>query len=416
MRTLLFLLEKEFRQILRNRQIIRILIIAPVIQLILLPLAADYSVKNISIAVVDNDHSTFSQKMIAKITASGHFRLTGYTNSYKESLSLIEQDKADLALQIPNHFERNLVRENSQKLYISINAIEGTKANLGAAYLSSIISDYNSEIRMQFQPGPPAPPSPSLATSPYNPSASSGLSSSPGPSSPSSSSGPSASSAPSSSPDDAPRISVAASNWYNPYMDYTLYMVPAILVTLVTAMAAMQSAFNIVQEKESGTIEQINVTPIKKHIFILGKLIPFLVLGIIIFSIGLLVGRVIYGIVPVGNLLVLYTSLVVYLFSMLGLGLLLATYSATQMQAMSLSFFFINIFNLMSGVFSSVDSMPQWAQNIVATFPPSHFIKIMRMVVLKGSGLSDITYHLAAMALIGLALNTWAVLNYRKTA
>jgi len=184
---------------------------------------------------------------------------------------------------------------------------------------------------------------------------------------------------------------------------------------LVTAMSAMQSAFNIVQEKESGTIEQINVTPIKKHIFIIGKLIPFLVLGIVIFTLGLLVGRIFYHIIPVGNLFVLYVSLIVYLFAMLGLGLLVSTYSATQMQAMSLSFFFINIFNMMSGVFSSVDSMPVWAQTIVQTFPPSHFIKIMRMVVLKGSGFSDITYHLVAMALIGIVLNGWAILNYRKT-
>jgi ABC-2 type transport system permease protein len=373
MKTLLFLLEKEFRQILRNKQIIRILIIAPVIQLILLPLAADYSVRDISIAVVDNDHSTFSQKLIAKITASGHFKLAGYTASYKEALSMVEEDKADLALQIPVHFERDLVRENSKKLFIAINAIEGTKANLGGAYLSSILSDFNNDIRAEWQ------------------------------------------SAPSTAPDDAPQISIASSNWYNPFLNYNLYMVPAILVTLVTAMAAMQSAFNIVQEKESGTIEQINVTPIKKHIFILGKLIPFLVLGIIIFTLGLLVGWAFYGIVPVGNLLVLYGSLVVYLFSMLGLGLLIATYSATQQQAMSLSFFFINIFNLMSGVFSPVDSMPAWAQAIVETFPPSHFIKIMRMVVLKGSGFSDIAYHLAAMAVLGLILNGWAVINYRKT-
>jgi ABC-2 type transport system permease protein len=369
MRTLRFLLEKEFRQILRNKQIIRILIIAPVIQLILLPLAADYSVKNISIAVVDNDHSTYSQKMIAKITSSGYFKLTGYTASYKEALSMVEQDKADLALQIPVHFERDLVRENTQKLYVAINAIEGTKANLGGAYLGSILSDFNAEIRLQWQ----------------------------------------------SVPSDAPQISVASSNWYNPFLNYNLYMVPAILVTLVTAMAAMQSALNIVQEKESGTIEQINVTPIQKHIFILGKLIPFLVLGIVIFTLGLLVGRVFYGIVPAGSLWVLYASLVVYLFSMLGLGLLIATYSATQQQAMSLAFFFINIFNLMSGVFSPVDSMPAWAQAIVETFPPSHFIKIMRMVVLKGSGFGDIGYHLAAMAVLGLVLNTWAVLNYRKT-
>lgn len=372
MKTLRFLLEKEFRQLLRNRQLLRTLILAPVIQLILLPLAADYSVKNISIAVVDNDHSTFSQKLIAKITASGNFKLTGYTASYKEALSMVEQDKADLALQIPAHFERDLVRENSQKLYVAINAIEGTKANLGGAYLSSIVRDFNEDIRLYWQKA--------------------------------------------SNIDDAPQISVSASNWYNPFMNFKLYIVPAILVSLVTAMAAMQSAFNIVQEKENGTIEQINVTPIKKHIFIIGKLIPFLALGIVIFTLGLIVGRVLYGIIPLGSLAVLYCSLVIYLFSMLGLGLLISTYCGTQMQAMSLSFFFINIFNMMSGAFSSVDSMPGWAKAIVETFPPSHFIKIMRMVVLKGSGFSDITYHLAAMAGIALFLNTWAVLNYRKTS
>jgi ABC-2 type transport system permease protein len=147
----------------------------------------------------------------------------------------------------------------------------------------------------------------------------------------------------------------------------------------------------------------------------IGKLVPFLVMGIILFSLGLVIARLFYNIIPVGNLLVLYGSLIVYLFAMLGLGLLISTYSETQQQAMSLSFFFIMIFNMMSGVFSPVDSMPQWAQTIVEAFPPSHFIKIMRMVVLKGSGFADIGYHLAAMTVIGLLLNTWAVLNYRKT-
>jgi ABC-2 type transport system permease protein len=372
MKTLLFLLEKEFRQILRNRQSISILIIAPVIQLVLLPLAANYTVKNISIAVVDNDHSTFSQKLIPKIISSGNFRVTAYTASYQEALSMVEQDKADLVFQIPLNFEKNLVRENSDKVYVSMNAIDGTKASLGGFYLNSILSDFNSDIREDWLPVPGTA--------------------------------------------DAPQISVLSSNWYNPFLNYNLFIVPAILVTLVTALSAMQSAFNIVQEKESGTIEQINVSPIKKHIFILGKLIPFLVMGIIIFSLGLLIARFIYGIIPVGSLLVLYVSLVIYLFAMLGLGLLVATYSSTQMQAMSLSFFFIMIFNMMSGVFNSVDSMPGWAQALVETFPPSHFIKVMRMVVLKGSGFGDISYHLAAMAVIGIGLNSWAVLNYRKTS
>src|SRR5882757_1665687 len=163
MSTLSFLLEKEFRQLLRNKQLLRTLIIAPVIQLILLPLAADYSVKNISIAIVDNDHSTFSQKLIAKITASGNFKLTGYTASYKDALSMVEQEKADLALQIPVNFERGLVRENSQKLYVAINAIEGTKANLGGAYLSTIIRDFNDDIRLNWQKVPTMDDAPQIS-------------------------------------------------------------------------------------------------------------------------------------------------------------------------------------------------------------------------------------------------------------
>ncbi|GGB21293.1 ABC transporter permease [Puia dinghuensis] len=376
MKTLGFLLEKEFRQLLRNRQLLRTLLLAPLIQLIILPLAADYTVKNIGIAVADNDHSTTSLRLIEKIVSSGYFKLQGYTASYHDALGMVEADKADLALQIPAHFESDLVREDKKQVYVAINAIEGTKANLGGAYLNSIISDFNENVRAQWQVG----------------SASTG------------------------SPEEAPQVSVASSNWYNIFLNYHLYMVPAILVTLVTAMVAMQSAFNIVQEKESGTIEQINVTPIKKHIFIIGKMVPFMVLGIVLFTMGLLVGWIGYGIVPLGSLWVLYVSLIVYLFSMLGLGLLIATYSGTQQQAMSLSFFFINIFNMMSGVFTAVDSMPAWAQAIVTTFPPSHFIKIMRAVVLKGSGFSDILPWLGALAVIGIVLNGWAVLNYRKTS
>jgi ABC-2 type transport system permease protein len=384
MRSLRFLLEKEFAQLLRSRQLLRTLLLAPTIQLILLPMAADYSVKNIAIAVTDNDHSPTSQRLIAKITASGYFKLAGYTASYPEALKMVEQDKADLALQIPAHFERDLVRENSKQLFVAINAIEGTKANLGGAYLNSIIGDFNNDVRVQW-----------------------GMMTQTG-------DGDGVTEA--ADVNDAPQVSVASSNWFNPLLNFHLYMVPAILVTLVTAMTAMQSAFNIVQEKESGTIEQINVTPIQKHIFIIGKMIPFLVLGVILFTVGLFLGWLLYGVVPVGSLAVLYVSLIVYLFAMLGLGLLLATYSNTQMQAMSLSFFFINIFNMMSGVFTAVDSMPDWAQAIVSTFPPSHFIRIMRMVVLKGSGFGDILPELWWLLGIGLFLNIWAVINYRKTA
>ena len=289
MRILYYLLEKEFLQILRNKSILRMLIIAPIIQLILMPLAADFSVKNISIAVVDHDHSTVSRQLIKKITASGHFKLTGYKDSYLDGLSMVENDKADLLIEIPIGFERNLVRENSQKLFITINAIEGTKANLGGGYLQNIIRDYNSELRMKWIP-------------------------------------------PNSGPNRGQVISIASTNWYNPYMNYHLFIVPGILVSLLTAMSSMQAAFNIVQEKEQGTIEQINVTPIKKYIFILGKLLPFLVLSVIVFTLGLIVSKVFYNIWPVGNFGILYVSLIIYLFAMLGMGLLNSTYSETKQK------------------------------------------------------------------------------------
>lgn len=371
MRTLRFLLRKEFSQIFRNKTILAMIMVVPVMQLIILPLAADYEVKNINLAIVDKDHSPYSQKLISTITASGYFRLKGYNSSFKEAFRLIESDQADLVLEIPQHFEKNLVRENSQKLFIAVNAINGTKANLGGAYLGSIIRNYNAQIRAQ------------LITLPrFNAS---------------------------------PVIEVTSSNWFNANLSYKVFMVPGILAILVTMVGGFLSALNIVKEKEIGTIEQINVTPVRKFHFILGKLIPFWVLGNIVFSVGLFVAWLIYGIVPLGNLLVLYSFIAVFLLAVLGFGLLISTYCETQQQAMLIMFFFMMIFILMGGLFTSVDSMPEWAQWVSRLNPVSYLIKVMRMVVLKGSGFSDILPQLGIVAGFALVLNSWAVMNYKKT-
>jgi ABC-2 type transport system permease protein len=371
MRTLKFLLQKEFRQLLRNKGTIRMLIIAPVIQLLLLPMAADYSVKNISIAIVDHDHSQYSQKMISKISSSGYFTLAGYSASFKEAYNLVEKDKADLVLEIPEGFEENIIRENAQKIFVAVNAINGTKAGLGGAYLASIITDFNAMLRTEW-----------IQPEKFSP---------------------------------APVATVSASNWYNPYMDFHLFIVPGILVTLLTGIGIIQAALGLVKEKEIGTIEQINVTPIKKYQFILGKLIPYVVMGFVVLSVGLLVSWLFYGIVPLGSFALLYGSALVYLFSLLGMGLLISTYCNTQQEAMSISLFFLMIFNLMSGLFTSLDSMPEWAKFLAHLFPVSHFIEAMRMIVLKGSTFSDVAGHLGALVAIGVVFNVWAILNYRKT-
>ena len=372
MRTIKFLLQKEFRQIFRNRAIVAMVIAMPVVQLIILPLAANYEVKNVNVAVIDNDHSSYSQKLISKITASGYFRLTGYDFSFKQAYRLIESDAADLILEIPPGFERNLIRENGQKLFVAVNAINGTKANLGGAYLLTVIQDFNSDVRLQFiQPGH------------FN---------------------------------QQSTIEVASSNWYNPLLNYRVYMVPGILAILVTMIGGFLTALNIVKEKEVGTIEQINVTPIKKYHFILGKLIPFWILGNVVFTLGLIVAWLVYGIIPVGSLFLMYGFIAVYLPAVLGFGLLISTFCESQQQAMFVMFFFIMIFVLMGGLFTSIDSMPDWAKIVTKFNPVSYLIEVMRMIMLKGSGFKNIVSQLGVIALFALVFNSLAILNYKKTS
>ena len=370
MRVLRILLEKEFRQIFRNPAILRLIFMMPAIQLLIMPLAADYEVKQVKVCVVDHDRSSYSQKLVNKITATNYFQLVDYTDSYDKALRYVEKDEADLVLQIPSAFEKQLVTENKATLFLAINAINGVKANLGGAYLRTIIGEFNGEVRLEL-----------LQLQRFSPQ---------------------------------PTLSVTSINWFNPLMNYQVFMVPGILVILVTMVGGFLSALNIVKEKEIGTIEQINVTPIRKYQFILGKLIPFWVLGLAVLTIGLVISRVAYGIIPLGNLYTIYLFAAVYLLVVLGMGLLISTFVNTQQQAMLLSFFFMMIFIMLGGLYTSIESMPRWAQIFTWFNPVTYFIEVMRMVVLKGSSLMDIRYHLLIVILMAIVLNGLAVYNYRK--
>lgn len=372
MRVLRYILQKEFRQIFRDKTILAMMFIMPTIQLVIIPLAMNFDVKNINVSVVDHDHSSLSQKLITKVGASGYFRYVNAEPSYKEALQYIEQGKADLVMEIPPGFERNLVREGVQKVALSVDAINGTKASLGAGYLSSIITDFSKNIRLTMNGNTAVTP-------------------------------------------PQPTIDITYSNWFNPLGEYKFYIVPGVLVLLLTMIGGFIAALNIVKEKEMGTIEQINVSPIKKWQFILGKMIPFWVVGMVVFTIGLVVAYVVYGIFPVGNFAVLYLFAGVYLIALLGFGLLISTYSDNQLQAMFVAFFFMMIFMLMSGLFTSIESMPDWARTISNLTPITHFIRVIRMIVLKGSSFADIKMEFLYEVIFAVVLNAWAIFNYRKT-
>lgn len=373
MKVLRFILKKEFRQIFRDKTILAMMFAMPIIQLIIMPLAANFDVRNINVAYVDHDHSTYSEKLINKIGSSGYFKIAGAPNSYRGGLKMIEDGDADLVLEIPSGFERNLMREGSQHVNISVDAINGTKSSLGRAYLVMVLTDFNSSLDVNIK-------SPNGSLTPL-----------------------------------AASIAVKSTNWYNPRAEYKYYMVPGILVLLLTMIGGFITALNIVREKEIGTIEQINVTPIKKWEFILGKLIPFWIVGMIVFTVGLTVMYVIYGIFPKGSLLLLYLFAAIYLIALLGLGLLISTFADTQLQAMFVAFFFMMIFMLMSGFFTSTDSMPGWARQISNFTPVTHFISVVRLIVLKGSAFAEVGTELIYLIGFAIVLNSLAIFNYRKT-
>ncbi|NND33669.1 MAG: ABC transporter permease, partial [Saprospiraceae bacterium] len=255
MSALIFLLEKEFRLIFRDPVILRVILVVPIVQLILIPFAADYEVKNINFFVVDQDESMYTQRLIQKLDASAYFRLTESSSDPMDALDAMDKGKVDVIVTFAKGFERDLVNGHRGKVHLQADAVNGVKAGFGISYARSIINQFNQEIRSKWIPVLPQ-----------------GL---------------------------FPRIEIEAASWYNPYSNYHWFMVPGILTILVTMVGSFLAALNIVSEKEGGTIEQVNVTPIRKEHFILGKLIPFWIIGQVSIFIGMIVGLVVFGLWPV---------------------------------------------------------------------------------------------------------------------
>ena len=239
-----YLLEKEFKQIRRDRFMPKIIFIIPIMQLIILPFAANFEMRNINLSIVDNDHSVTSMQLVDKVLSSGYFRLTDRSDRYDEALTSVESNESDIILEIPSDFERDLGKEGRADVMIAANAVNGTKGGLGSSYLSSIIQDFNREKGFA--------------------SMGSGR-------------------------------GVASINLFNPHLSYKIYMVPGIMVFLLTIIGGSISALNIVSEKEKGTIEQINVSPVPKSLFLLSKLIPFWVIGFVLLTVAILIAWLIYG-------------------------------------------------------------------------------------------------------------------------
>jgi ABC-2 type transport system permease protein len=372
MKTILFIIQKEFRQIFRNKGMLPIIFVLPLLQLLILSNAASFEIKNIKFSYIDNDHSVASRELISKFEASKYFNIIESFDSKKEANLQMQTGKVDVILEIPNHFERDLITENNTNLSVSINAIDGAAAGVENVYISQIITGFNQKIQTQLYQYSEA-----SYVQPVN-------------------------------------IVTIPSFWYNNTLNYKTFMVPGILVLLVTMITLFLSSMNIVREKEIGTLEQINVTPIRKYQFIVGKLFPFWVLGLVILTVGLIIAKVIFNVPILGSIGLIYFFTSVYLLVILGIGLIISNYSDTQQQAMFVAWFFTVIFILMSGLFTPIESMPQWAQNVTLLNPIRYFVEIIRMVMLKGATFSDISRPFFIIVFYAFALNGIAVWSYKK--
>jgi len=385
--TLKYLIQKEFLQIRRNAFLPRLIVIFPIMIMCVMPWVMNMEVKNIVVDVVDIDHTVESQRLVRQIAASRYFIFGGQKATYAEAMKDIEKGQADIILEI----------RNGQYL-IAANAVNGTKGSMGSAYLSQIINEElrmknkesfgNEELRMKNEE--------SVGNeelrmkneeSVGNPAGNSSF------------------------------FTLHSSlTLYNPHQNYKLYMIPALLAIVMMLMTGFLPTLNIVGEKETGTIEQINVTPVSKWAFILSKLIPYWLIALFVVTVCLLLAWLVYGITSAGPLWLVYVLAMLLALFFSSFGLIISNYSDAMQQAMFVMWFFIVCIMLLSGLFTPTRSMPHWAYLTTYINPMHYFIDAIRTVFIRGGSFGEVAHQVGALLSISLFMATWAVLSYKKNS
>lgn len=376
MKTLKFLIEKEFKQMFRNPLIPRLIVLFPTLVLLVFPWAVSFEIKNIRVDVVDHSKSVYSKRLTDKIAASQYFILHDTPSDYNAAMLNMENDETDMIVEIPASFDVDLVKRRESGVGVAVNSVNGTQGLLGSNYVMQIVNDFSSELRGELTQTLPPQTRVSFMR--------------------------------------LKKMNIVPQYKYNPALDYKKFMIPGFMVLLLTILCGILPALNIVMEKENGTINQINVTPISKMNFILAKLIPYWAVGLVVMIISITLSFLIYGLWPGGGVVAVLISAIVFILSVSGLGIIISNYSETMQQASFLVMFFILILVLLGGMFTPVSSMPAWAQAIAAINPFNYLTTAFRMLYLNGSSLADVSGNLLALGAIAVVLNGWAVFSYKK--
>ena len=358
--TLKYLIQKEFLQIRRNKFLPRLIVVFPIMMMCVMPWVMNQEVKNIRVDVVDNDRSTLSQQLVHSIEASRYFVFKGQKATYQAALNDIETSKADVVLVIPQNLSRNLTNGRQPQLLIAANAVNGTKGMMGSNYLSQIVTAH-------------VAPSASALQSKLN-----------------------------------------TLYLYNKHLNYKVFMIPALFAIVMMLMCGFLPTLNIVGEKEAGTIEQINVTPVSKWAFILAKLSPYWIIALFVVVVCMLLSQAIYGISCQGPLWLVFLLAMTLAVFWSSFGLVISNHSDTMQQAIFVMWFFVVCMLLLSGLFTPTRSMPTWAYATTYVNPMHYFVDAIRTVFVRGGNFGSIAHQFFALLAIASLMAFWALKSYRK--
>lgn len=373
MKTILHIIRKEFLQFKRDPKMFAIVLVAPIIQLTFLGFAANLDVGVVNLAVINYDSGKESFRLINELNSSNYFNIESEIQSFDEAVTLIEKGEIIAVIVIPSDFETKIARNEKADIQVIFDGSDGNKSGISAGYLTEALSNFSQKIVMHKQ---------ELSGQKAN---------------------------------SVKRIETRIRTWYNPEMKSRVFMVPGIVGILLMLITMLLTSLAIVKEREIGTLEQLIVTPVKPIQLIIGKIIPFALLGILSIIVSLLAMYFIFGIGVRGSLLFLFISSVIFILSTLGFGMFFSTISKTQQQAMMLTVF-VGMLPMIyfSGFAFPIENMPEIIQYITYIIPLRYFINIIRGVILKGTGIAELYFDVFMMLLLGLIIFFISVSRFKK--
>ncbi|RMH62170.1 MAG: ABC transporter permease [Calditrichaeota bacterium] len=371
MQRILYMVQKEFRQILRERSYIAILFVMPVVQIILLGFAITTDVKNITIGILDLDNTHVSRRVGESFHENVTFRLYAQTHSEKELHHWMDEGSISVGVVIPPHFEKDLVNAVQPDVQIILDGVDGNTAGVVAAYVAQLSAALQGELLQR------APALQREWTRVHS-------------------------------------VAIEPRMWYNPSLESVNNIVPGIIATLITMVTVLVTAMSIVREKELGTLEQLMVTPLRKGELMLGKIIPFALSAFILVIVSIISAGLIFNIWMQGSLWTLLGMSVLFSISTLGVGILASTIASTQQQAMFVAWFFMIFALLLSGFFIPIENMPDVIQWITYLNPLRYFMVVIREIYLKGTSYIHLWRETLAMLLVGMVSFGLATIRFHK--